>query len=81
MNMLIKTQNSLSNSLVRLILRFYQKFVVNFNLIMMSKPKYSVILTSLCQNVWHHEILDKIETGSSQVKSRSLDQILDCFTL
>ena len=43
MNKLIKTQNSQSNSLVRLI----SKSVVNFNLIMMSKSKYIVILTGL----------------------------------
>ena len=29
---------------------------------------YNPICMKLCQNVWHHEMLDKIETRSSQVK-------------
>ena len=47
MNKDIKAQNSYSNSLVHLIFAHISKFAVDFNLIMMSKPKYIVIFTGL----------------------------------
>ena len=38
-----------------------------------SRHSFDPICMKLCQNIWHHELSDKIETGS---KSRSFDQIL-----
>ena len=33
-----------------------------------SRHSFDPICMKLFQNVWHHEVSDKIETGSSQVK-------------
>ena len=36
--------------------------------VLSSMHSFDPICMKLCQNVWHHEISDKIEVGSSQVK-------------
>ena len=36
--------------------------------VLSSRLSFDPICMKLCQNVWHHEMLNKIETGSSQVK-------------
>ena len=33
-----------------------------------SRHSFKPVCMKLCQNVWHHVMSDKIETGSSQVK-------------
>ena len=49
--------------------------------ILSSRLSFDPVCMKLCQNVWYHEMLDKIETGSSQIKKRgSFDQILERFT-
>ena len=47
--------------------------------VLSSKHSFDPICMKLCQNVWPHEMSDKIETGSSQVRSKSIsfDESLD----
>ena len=44
--------------------------------VLSSRHSFDPICMKLYQNVWHHEMSDKIETGSNQFK-RSFDQILE----
>ena len=46
--------------------------------VLFSRHSSDSVCKKLCQNVCHHEILDKFETGSwVGSKSRSIDQILE----
>ena len=38
---------------------------------------FESVCMKLCQNVWHHAMSDKIETGQVRSKSSSFDQIIE----
>ena len=42
--------------------------VLEKSFVLSCRLSFDPICIKLCQNVWHHEISDKIETGSSEVK-------------
>ena len=43
--------------------------IVEKSCVLFNRHSFDPICMKLCQNIWHHEMSDIIETGSSQVKT------------